>query len=484
MTVILNREELRDKILGCWTGKSIGGTLGAPFECNPQMQNLSFYANSYDEPLPNDDLDLQLVWLRCIEERGPLGINNRTLGEYWLSYIPPHPNEYGISKANQKLGILPPISGEVNNARWRNSNGGWIRSEIWACLAPGCPDIAVRYAYEDASVDHGGGEGTYAELFTAAVESAAFVCSDRDKLIEIGLSKIPRESRVARSIGIVLDCYHSGKSWQEAREAVIKDSEDLGYFQAPANVAFVIIGWVYGEGDFGKSICTAVNCGDDTDCTGATLGAILGIIMGRKNLPKEWVDPVGDKLVSCAIDAATLGAPRDLHTLTEKVMSNIPAVLSTWKAPVVISDEPTDLSSLSIDSLMDQSVAASYWQKSPFAVEYDFIHTKVILDYCREPIVRIGEPFELKVTLINQAPEARYNDVVWHLPDGWEMLTPNPSQVYLPHVHLFHPTASVTIRATLQAEYIESSTNRGILEIIPNGRPNVCLVPLFFLTSV
>ena len=26
----INIEEFRDKVLGCWTGKNIGGTLGAP----------------------------------------------------------------------------------------------------------------------------------------------------------------------------------------------------------------------------------------------------------------------------------------------------------------------------------------------------------------------------------------------------------------------------------------------------------------------
>ena len=30
--MILNRDEYRNKVLGCWMGKNIGGTLGAPFE--------------------------------------------------------------------------------------------------------------------------------------------------------------------------------------------------------------------------------------------------------------------------------------------------------------------------------------------------------------------------------------------------------------------------------------------------------------------
>ena len=58
-------------------------------------------------------------------------------------------------------------------------------------------------------------------------------------------------------------------------------------YDAPSNIGIVIIGWLYGEDDFGKSLCIAVNCGEDTDCTAATLGAILGIVHGNSNLPEE-----------------------------------------------------------------------------------------------------------------------------------------------------------------------------------------------------
>jgi hypothetical protein len=89
-----------------------------------------------------------------------------------------------------KAGLPPPLSGDYNNA-WKHSNGAWIRSEIWACCTPGRPDLATKYAYYNAWVDHGTGEGAYAEIFTATVESAAFVEKDREKLIAIGLSCLP-----------------------------------------------------------------------------------------------------------------------------------------------------------------------------------------------------------------------------------------------------------------------------------------------------
>ena len=90
------------------------------------------------EPLPNDDLDLQRVWLRALQQRGPRGIDSKALGEYWLNFIPPHWNEYGVCKSNLRAGLLPPLCGQYRNEEWKHSNGAWIRSEIWACLAPEC----------------------------------------------------------------------------------------------------------------------------------------------------------------------------------------------------------------------------------------------------------------------------------------------------------------------------------------------------------
>ncbi len=68
--IVLGRKEYRDKVYACWLGKNIGGTLGAPYECGKYVNNLTFYDPVPTEPLPNDDLDLQLVWLQMLEERG------------------------------------------------------------------------------------------------------------------------------------------------------------------------------------------------------------------------------------------------------------------------------------------------------------------------------------------------------------------------------------------------------------------------------
>lgn len=430
---VLNLKEYGDKVLGCWTGKNIGGTLGAPFESNQNMQNVRFYTQDLrGSPAPNDDLDLQLVWLQALEDCGARHLNERILAEYWVSHITGPWSEYGVCKANICAGLMPPLSGSCNNDRWKNSNGAWIRSEIWACLFPGNPDLAIKYAYMDSCVDHAC-EGIYAELFTAALESAAFVVSDIGELIKIGLSKIPPNCRVARSIGIVREHFTQGKDYVTARQAVVEDSSDLGWFQAPANLAFAVIGLLYSKGDFGKGICLATNCGDDTDCTAATVGAILGIIKGRSGIPEKWIAPIGESIQTVSINSFwPIKRPKTLRELTNRVASL--AIEAQFSSPesvkVILGDKRTNIENDLLEHLTDVDKAKMLWERSPYELTFDLPYMRLSIVYTDRPEITDGVEKQLSIY-------ARYpmhmNCMVtldWDLPPDWKMSPARQQQLY------------------------------------------------------
>jgi hypothetical protein len=105
----MNIEEYRKKVLGCWMGKNIGGTLGAPYEWYRQVNHVSYYTHKLDgEPLPNDDLDIQLLWLIALEQRGA-HLDAKILGAYFNRFVTHNANEYGICKANMRAGLQPPV---------------------------------------------------------------------------------------------------------------------------------------------------------------------------------------------------------------------------------------------------------------------------------------------------------------------------------------------------------------------------------------
>ncbi len=339
----LNYEVYKDKVRACWIGKNIGGTLGGPFEGVRKKLDVTGFVTAKGEPLPNDDLDLQLVWLHAMEMEGPKHLTADVLGDYWLSFITMYAGEYSIARRNMEMGIIPPLSGETeNNWSLKHSNGAWIRTEIWATLFPAQPDMAVRYAIEDAKVDHGNGEGTYAAMLVAAMESAAFLVTDLRKLIEIGLAKIPYDCRMARTVRLLLDCYDNGVPAMDARDTILKENYDIGdgWFSAPSNVGYALLGLLYGEGDFKKSMLLAVNCGDDTDCTAGTVGSVLGIMYGTAGIPKDWAEYVGDKIITCSINQGTAFPFVGTCTkLTEKVTKLAPMVTYQMKGHFAIVPE-------------------------------------------------------------------------------------------------------------------------------------------------
>lgn len=418
--VYINENDFRDKVYACWLGKNIGGTLGMPFEGDTNIHDINFYTKLKEgEPAANDDLDLQILWLKAMQENDA-HVDAFTLGEYWLKYVPVNWNEYGIGKANMRLGLKPPVSGEFNNARWKHSNGAWIRSEIWACLFPGNPMMAVKMAREDACVDHGMAEGTYAEIFTASIESAAFLESDRDSLISFGLSMIPADCRVTKAVRTAVQAKKEGKDWREARTAVIRDTEDMGWFKAPRNVAFTMIGWLYGESDFGKSICIAVNCGDDTDCTGATLGAIFGIIGGTKAIPEIWRKPIGNKISTVAI--AGFEAPATLDVLTDSTVKMTKKVLSKYNLPVMIGPHKTSLSNQKQSLKPDKKELEKLWNLSPWRVARHNTDWVIIFDYIQEPFIQETMARKLTVSVSNVTGNKEFYKLeISGLPEKWEV---------------------------------------------------------------
>ena len=480
--ITFSASELRDRVFACWLGKNIGGTLGTPYEGTHELLDITGFASKEGEPLPNDDLDLQLAWLRAVDELGPQNINSKTLGEYWVSYITPNWNEYGVCKANMREGLLPPLSGQVNNEEWMHSNGAWIRTEVWACLYPCKVEQAIRMAYEDASVDHGFGEGTYAAIFVAAMESAAFAIHDAKTLLEIGLSKIPEDCRVARSVRLVVSAYENGTPWREVRRLLVEDSADLGWFQAPANIGFVALGLLYGEGDFKRSLLYTINCGDDTDCTGATLGALLGIMGGRAALPEDWCAYIGEGIRSICLTNGHGPFPENCGQLTDCIMSLLPATLRRTCAEVlagaetVVLGDATDVSQADAQLFSGRAFVESLRARKPYSYVIDGVYADVLVEFDEKPVIAPLGTLSGRVTLLQHTlPEQKHYRLRWLLPQGWQAQSAlNLFTTSLVSADARHASTAFTLTA---GETVEPM-NQLVLQVLCAGRPTQILVPI------
>ena len=298
---VLNYSTYYDKVLGGWLGKCIGGACGALSENN---KNILHYTidNVFPEVIPpNDDLDLQILWLQEGLEKIGVGMTREDFGALFAKYNVCLANEYAVSIRNINLGILPPVSGTYDNSYFLNSMGCPIRSEIWALLAPGSFRTVKRYAEMDGSVDHGS-ESIYGEIFNAVIEAAAFFETDREALIEIALKEIPSDCRQYKSIHFALACYREQTDWATARNRLVRKFGSMDASYSVVNLGLTMLAFLYGEGDYTKTLLYAVNGGYDTDCTAATALSILGIMAGAERTPQFWKDKIGNELVVGTVD--------------------------------------------------------------------------------------------------------------------------------------------------------------------------------------
>lgn len=310
---------LRDKIYGCWLGKNIGGTLGAPIEGRCDFMDIKWFPELGEKGcIPNDDLDLQLLNLHALEHYGP-SLRAEQLGRQWAehNYFPV--DEYGYAVTNLRRGLQLPLAGCYNNI-FTSCMGSPIRSEIWAVICAGRPKLAAFYAWQDAVVDHAGGEGIYGEIFNAAIEALAFTSSDIFYLVDEALKYIPTTCRVYQAVSDTMKWYKEGVSYEELRPKILAKhgSHELGFTDAPQNIAFMLIGFLYAD-NFGDGMLKVANYGYDTDCTVATFAALYGIMYGTAGIPAKWADPIGD-LILLSKEVRGFNCPANLDELTDRTI--------------------------------------------------------------------------------------------------------------------------------------------------------------------
>ena len=200
---------------------------------------------------------------------------------------------------NYERGIKPPYSGIINNSFFKEGMGCPIRSEIWALISAGNPELASQYAYNDACLDHAD-NSVYAEQFLACVEAMAFYESNIVTLVKKGIEYIPATSKLFDALNYILEKFEKGEDWIIVRQGVLNKFGHPDFTNVIQNLGIVIIALLYGKGDMRETINIALKSGFDTDCTCASAASIVGIINGYKALG-ELGGLINDYFV-CGID--------------------------------------------------------------------------------------------------------------------------------------------------------------------------------------
>ena len=334
-------DALRDRLHGAWLGRCAGCVLGIPCEglgreeietaCRVMGERYPLSDYWTHDPKPtrvkrmqygrtpreqflkpgmrhvgaDDDIAYTLLGLLILEEQG-LDFSPNDVGEMWLKYLPMACTAEAAALANLRNHLTPPDTARVNNpyAEWIGAD---IRSDPWGYAAPGLPELAAEFAWRDATVSHVRC-GVHGAMYFSAVISAALVTDNVEDAIRIGLTEIPRNCRMARTVKETLRWCARDGDWGKTLDRILRRYEGMSRAHTLNNAAITLAGLLYGEGDFGKTIALTVMGGLDTDCTGATAGSIVGAVLGEKRLPARWKRPLGSYA-----DSYLIGKPRFTH---------------------------------------------------------------------------------------------------------------------------------------------------------------------------
>jgi hypothetical protein len=307
-TFTLSKEQLKDKIMGGWAGQTIGVTFGGPYEFRFQgafigdYQPLLWYDGYLKKTMENnpglyDDLYMDLTFVDVFVKHGLDAPLDSFANAYaHAGYALWHANQAG--RYNILHGTKAPASGHWLNNPHADCIDYQIEADFAGLMSPGMPNTASEIGDKIGHIMNYG-DGWYGGVYVGALYALAFTSNDIPFIVSEALNSIPKESEFYQCINDVINWHKQyptdwKQTWLEVEK---KWASDIGCpdgvfhpfnIDAKVNAAYVVMGLLYGEGDFTRTLEISTRTGQDADCNPSSAGGILGTIVGYKNIPSYW----------------------------------------------------------------------------------------------------------------------------------------------------------------------------------------------------
>ncbi len=307
-TVKISKAVLQDKIRGGWAGQVIGCTYGGPTEFRwngtiiddqipipwDETRMLWYYTHS---PGLYDDVYMDLTFVEVFEKHGLDAPDSlHALAFARAEYPLWHANQ--AARYNILNGVMPPESGHWKNNPHADDIDFQIEADFAGLMAPGMVNSAADVGNRIGHIMNYG-DGVYGGIYVASMYALAFIYDDMEFVVEEALKTIPPESEFYQCINDVIHWYRQypgdwKSTWFEAQKKWTFDKGcPDGVFvpfniDAKINAAYIVIGLLYGDGDFGATVDISTRCGYDSDCNPANAAGILGTMIGYSQIPDYW----------------------------------------------------------------------------------------------------------------------------------------------------------------------------------------------------
>lgn len=293
---------LHDKISGGWAGQMIGVSFGAPTEFRSNGKILEgelpkWTPDRVSNSLNQDDLYVDMTFAKVLDDKG-LKATTKDFGEMFkdASYSLWHANL--AARRNLRRGVPATKSGTPEYNAHAMDIDFQIEADFIGLMAPGMYEWTNEMSWRAGRVMNYG-DGIYGGMFVGCMYSAAFFEKDPHKIVETGLACLPEKSAYAMLISDVLAWHRRypgdwKKVWQLIQDKWDTNDPCPAGALAPFNIdaringAYIALGLLFGDGDFGKTIEISTRSGQDSDCNPSSAAGILGVALGYEAIPDEW----------------------------------------------------------------------------------------------------------------------------------------------------------------------------------------------------
>lgn len=347
--IVIEKDELLDKLEGFWLGQTIANWTGLITENN----KIGFANDGTEEPFytrdnwgkmneqswgssqiidfkfadkdsiwgSDDDTDIEYIYQELLLENKTTILTDNQIRDGWLKHIKKEEQNY-LWVSNQKAfdlminGILPPETSSPNLNPHYEMIDAQLTTEVFGLYSPLNPEYALlmstlpvrTVARENAE---------WISQFYIIMHSLSYFNKDeisvkeKINLIADEARKIlPNDSYSAKMYDYVKEKHQSGITWEAARDSLnlryqinqmdnymwaTKSDSCYGCFAAGINFGASIISLLYGEGDYIKTVKIATLCGWDSDNPAATWGGMLGFIYGADEIKKMFEVEMSEK---------------------------------------------------------------------------------------------------------------------------------------------------------------------------------------------
>ena len=350
--------ELKKRITGAWLGRICGCLLGKPVEgvrtntlipmlkdtgnypmhryilrsdlTEPVLDRYGHYygqlcyADTIDGMPMDDDTNYTVMYQQLVDRCGR-DFTSFDISRLWLEIQKKdaYCTAERVAYCNFIKGYAPPDSATYKNP-YREWIGAQIRGDYFGYINPGDPETAAEMAWRDACISHTK-NGIYGEMFVAAMLAIAAQTDQMTDIILGGMAQIPATSRLYEQLMWVVDAYHGGVTQAECFRQIhhlFNEHDPHDWCHTIPNAMIVAASLLYGQGDFSRTVCMAVEAGFDTDCNGATAGSVFGMTWGIDRIGREWTDPLRDTPHTTLFGLEKL----QISQCIEKTLAHLPGV--------------------------------------------------------------------------------------------------------------------------------------------------------------